>query len=306
MRKNLKILSKFHVSFMFADYDKYNKENKHNRSKKGGVYMKYVGRLALMAAAAWMMTGCVQQTKQAEYLGIDAAKAIALAAADITESDAVFTTAELEEKNGISYYEIDFTVGGQEYDYDIDAISGKIIENQTKAVDDTAAANTATTANATNAASDGQVTVEEAKEIALNHAGLTADGVTFIKGKLERDDGREKYEIEFYTSDFKEYDYEIDPKTGEILSYDYDAENFAPQKTTTTNSSAITEDKAKEIALAQVSGATLDDIREWEVDYDDGRLEYEGKIYDADTEYEFTIDGYSGSIISWETEPLRH
>lgn len=289
---------------MFAGYDKYNKENKHNRSKKGGVYMKYLGRLTVMTAAAWMMTGCVQQTKQAEYLGVDAAKAIALAAADITESDAVFTTAELEEKNGLSYYEIDFTVGGQEYDYDIDAISGKIIENQTKAVDDTAA-NEATTANTTNAASDGQVTLEEAKEIALNHAGLTADGVTFIKGKLERDDGREKYDIEFYTSDFKEYDYEIDPQTGEILSYDYDAEDYAPQKSSTGNSSAITEAKAKEIAVAQVSGATVDDIREWEVDYDDGRLEYEGKIYDADTEYEFTIDGYSGSIISWETEPLR-
>lgn len=289
---------------MFAGYDKYNKENKHNRSKKGGVYMKYLGRLTVMAAAAWMMTGCVQQTKQAEYLGVDAAKAIALAAADITESDAVFTTAELEEKNGLSYYEIDFTVGGQEYDYDIDAISGKIIENQTKAVDDTAA-NEATTANTTNAASDGQVTLEEAKEIALNHAGLTADGVTFIKGKLERDDGREKYDIEFYTSDFKEYDYEIDPQTGEILSYDYDAEDYAPQKSSTGNSSAITEAKAKEIAVAQVSGATVDDIREWEADYDDGRLEYEGKIYDADTEYEFTIDGYSGSIISWETEPLH-
>ena len=289
---------------MFAGYDKYNKENKHNRSKKGGVYMKYLGRLTVMAAAAWMMTGCVQQTKQAEYLGVDAAKAIALAAADITESDAAFTTAELEEKNGLSYYEIDFTVGGQEYDYDIDAISGKIIENQTKAVDDTAA-NEATTANTTNAASDGQVTLEEAKEIALNHAGLSADGVTFIKGKLERDDGREKYDIEFYTSDFKEYDYEIDPQTGEILSYDYDAEDYAPQKSSTGNSSAITEAKAKEIAVAQVSGATVDDIREWEADYDDGRLEYEGKIYDADTEYEFTIDGYSGSIISWETEPLR-
>lgn len=289
---------------MFAGYDKYNKENKHNRSKKGGVYMKYFGRLTVMAAAAWMMTGCVQQTKQAEYLGVDAAKAIALAAADITESDAVFTTAELEEKNGLSYYEIDFTVGGQEYDYDIDAISGKIIETQTKAVDDTAA-NEATTANTINATSDGQVTLEEAKEIALNHAGLSADGVTFIKGKLERDDGREKYDIEFYISDFKEYDYEIDPQTGEILSYDYDAEDYAPQKSSTGNSSAITEAKAKEIAVAQVSGATVDDIREWEADYDDGRLEYEGKIYDADTEYEFTIDGYSGSIISWETEPLR-
>ena len=137
---------------------------------------------------------------------------------------------------------------------------------------------------------------------------LKLDNVTIVETKnssyLEFDDGRAVYDVDFWSSN-REYDYEIDPQTGEILSYDYDAEDYAPQKLSTGNSSAITEAKAKEIAVAQVSGATVDDIREWEADYDDGRLEYEGKIYDADTEYEFTIDGYSGSIISWETEPLR-
>lgn len=261
--------------------------------------MKYwkTGAIAAVASLG-IMTGCVQQSSQAEYVGLDAAKAIAMAAADVSENTAVFTTAELEDRNGTAYYEIDFTVDGKAYEYDIDAMSGKIIETQSKPIEEMTAETAAANADA---AADGKVTAEEAKQIALQHAGLKSDAVTFVKEKLERDDGRQKYDIEFYTSDFQEYDYEIDATTGEILSYDYDAEQYAAVET----GEGITEEKAKEIALSQVSGATANDIYEWEVDYDDGRLQYEGKIYDADTEYEFTIDGYSGAIQSWETEPIR-
>ena len=62
--------------------------------------------------------------------------------------------------------------------------------------------------------------------------------------------------------------------------------------------------EAKKIALAQVPGAKESDIREFEVDYDDGRLEYEGTIYYGELEYEFEIDGYSGAIRSWEAESI--
>ena len=265
--------------------------------------MGYWKKAVILTASFWMLTGCVQQSRQAEYVGIDAAKAIAMAAADVSENIATFTTAGLEDRNGIAYYDIDFSVDGKEYEYDIDAISGKIIENQSEHIDSVAADSSvaSTTETTANTASNGQVTIENAKEIALQHAGLSSDTVTFVKEKLERDDGRQKYEIEFYTSDFKEYDYEIDAATGDILSFDYDAEQYASAETGST----ITEEKAKEIALAQVPGATIEDIYEWEVDYDDGRLQYEGKIYDADTQYEFTIDGYSGAIRSWEAEVLR-
>lgn len=64
----------------------------------------------------------------------------------------------------------------------------------------------------------------EARTIALTHAGLTADLVTFTKSSLDRDDGREKYEIEFHSTDWVEYDYDIDPYTGQILGYDKDEE----------------------------------------------------------------------------------
>ena len=74
-----------------------------------------------------------------------------------------------------------------------------------------------------------------------------------------------------------------------------------PAEGTTT----ITADQAKEIALAKVPGATVNDIYEFELDRDDGRLEYEGTIWYNGTEYEFTIDGYSGAIREWDTEVHR-
>ena len=101
--------------------------------------------------------------------------------------------------------------------------------------------------------------------------------------------------------DGKEYDYEIDASTGEVVSYDYDAESFAPPA---SQDSKISAQKAKELALAQVPGASESDIWEFDTDYDDGRIEYEGKIIYDGMEYEFEIDAYSGAFRSWEAEPI--
>ena len=145
------------------------------------------------------------------------------------------------------------------------------------------------------------ITEDEAKTIALEKAGKTNDEVTFIQSKLDMDDGRQVYDVEFYTADYKEYDYEIDAYTGEVVSFDYDAEHYSQ---TNTSGGTMTADEAKELALSQVPGATASDIREFETDYDDGRTEYEGKIVYDGMEYEFEIDGYSGAIRNWESEPV--
>ena len=261
--------------------------------------------LTTLCAAALLtlsLVGCSQQTSQAEYIGIDAAKAIALEAAGVSESAASFSTAGLDRQNGTDYYAVDFTANGQSYEYDIDAVTGVIIdssapEDGTAVSNGSGAAAPATDGTSTTGAA---ITEERAQEIALEDAGLTSDQVTFIRSGLDYDDGRQIYDIEFYTADYQEYDYEIDANTGDILSYDFDAESYAPSGSGDT---AITADEAKEIALAEVPGATADDIYEFEVDRDDGRLEYEGSIFYSGTEYEFTIDGYSGAIRSWESEP---
>lgn len=272
-------------------------------------------RISILCAAALLMSavvGCGQQSSQAEYIGIDAAKAIALESAGVSKATASFSTAGLDQKNGVNFYAVDFTANGQSYEYDIDAITGVVIssnapeaagEGNTGGVEISSGA-TQTTAQANTTSSGSTVngpaiTEGRAKEIALENAGFTADQVTFIKSKLDYDDGQQYYDVEFYTADYVEYDYEINASTGDVISYDMDAEGYTPP---TSGSTTITADQAKEIALAKVPGATVSDIYEFELDRDDGRLEYEGTIYYSGVEYEFTIDGYSGAIRGWEAE----
>ena len=291
--------------------------------------MKRNAIYGLCAAALLMagLTGCGQQSSQAEYIGIDAAKAIALESAGVSEATASFSTAGLDKQNGMDFYAVDFTANGQSYEYDIDAVTGVVISSVTPdSGDDTVTAGVETSATpapestpdaatpvantpntqqtttnqTTNQTTSTGITESRAKEIALADAGLSADQVTFIKSKLDYDDGRQVYDVEFYTSDYKEYDYEIDASTGKIVSYDFDAENYTPPAS--SSGTAITADQAKQIALAEVPGATTSDIYEFELDRDDGRLEYEGSIYYGGVEYEFTIDGYSGAIRGWEVD----
>ena len=281
---------------------------------------KAIPALCAAGLLALALTGCGGGTAggQAEYIGIDAAKAVALEAAGVAEDDAVFSTAGLDKRNGMDYYAVDFTAGGQSYEYDIDAVTGVVIDSssgggtaETPAAGDDdgtasapAAASPSPSAGQTTGGQAAAVTEEQARETALSHAGFTADQVTFVRSELDRDDGRLMYDVEFYTSDYKEYDYEIDAATGEILSYDYDAEGYSNQPNATPGT-AITAEQARAIALAEVPGAAESDIYEFETDRDDGRLEYEGKIIYNNTEYEFTIDGYSGAIREWDAEPFH-
>ena len=281
---------------------------------------KAIPALCAAGLLALALTGCGGGTAggQAEHIGIDAAKAVALEAAGVAEDDAVFSTAGLDKRNGMDYYAVDFTAGGRSYEYDIDAVTGVVIDSssgggtaETPAAGDDdgtasapAAASPSPSAGQTTGGQAAAVTEEQARETALSHAGLTADQVTFVRSELDRDDGRLMYDVEFYTSDYKEYDYEIDAATGEILSYDYDAEGYSYQPNATPGT-AITAEQARAIALAEVPGAAESDIYEFETDRDDGRLEYEGKIIYNNTEYEFTIDGYSGAIREWDAEPFH-
>ncbi len=66
------------------------------------------------------------------------------------------------------------------------------------------------------------ISVDKAKEAALKHAGLAATAVTFTKAKLDKDDGKVKYEVEFYSGQ-KEYEYEIDAHTGKVLESSVDS-----------------------------------------------------------------------------------
>ena len=138
---------------------------------------------------------------------IDAAKAAALADAGLVESDVTFTKEKLDWDDGIAVYDIEFLTADTEYDYEIDAATGAVLDKSAELFRPN---------ESQGQAMDASIGVESAKEIAAAHAGLSKEEVFFTKAELEH--GRSEYEIEFY-HDRIEYEYTIDAATGAILEY---------------------------------------------------------------------------------------
>ena len=67
----------------------------------------------------------------------------------------------------------------------------------------------------------GKISASRAEEIALDHAGVSKAEAKFLKSNLDIDDGRYKYEVDFYANGY-EYDYEIDAESGKVIDSDKD------------------------------------------------------------------------------------
>ncbi|MCI6459180.1 MAG: PepSY domain-containing protein [Clostridiales bacterium] len=162
---------------------------------------------------------------------------------------------------------------------------------------------------------NSKITMEQAQEIALKHAKLTSDQVSFIKTDTELENGIEVYNIEF-SYENKEYDYKINSANGEIVEYDSDIEDYdiTQQQATkenksvtpnnqNSNNSKITVEKAKEISLKH---ANLKDNQvvfdKTEMDYDNGVQVYDIEFHYNNIEYNYEIDANTGNILSYSQD----
>ena len=267
------------------------------------------------AAASIPQQSSQEQTKeQTQMIPMEEAQEAALKAADIVAADADISATTLSEVAGVACYKVEFTSGEYAYAYTINAETGAVMEmssqeqnaqasgTQTETTDPAAPApaQTSAAAPAQNATGTGTVDEAAAQKIALEHAGVKAADATITKSKLDYEDGRQVYDIEWYAGGAK-YDYEIATDTGEIISSAYEEKTMGADSRNVT----VSEADAKKTALDRVSGATDKNLYEWKLDYEDGHPEYEGKIIYGGTEYEFTIDAATGSVTEWDAEKVR-
>jgi beta-lactamase regulating signal transducer with metallopeptidase domain len=190
---------------------------------------KWLALLCLMAAMfSTILSGAMVAFAngtvhpQSNYIGEAKAKSIALQHAGITEQQATFLKVHLDSEHHAIVYDIEFYSGNTEYDYEIDAASGIIREFGGDVEYYSIPANTATVPGGIAANSTAQYIGEaKAKSIALQHAGITEQQVTFLKVHLDSEHHAIVYDIEFYSGN-TEYDYEIDAISGEIREYDHD------------------------------------------------------------------------------------
>lgn len=250
------------------------------------------------------------------------AKAIALQDSGLKESDVSALHAELDFDDGRFQYEIDFYRDGTEYEYVIQARDGGIISRDIEGGRNNSSQNSPSDPSgveydntpsseqsiqsSTDANGQKQVSLDKAKAAALADAKLSEANVTFTKTKLDNDGGIKIYDIEFYTDDTK-YDYEINASDGTVHEKDVEAVSISPTASADSKNNAKDEyigiERAKEIALNHAN-LTETDVRfvKSELDYDDGKAEYEIEFYLDKKEYDYTIDAVSGNIINYDVD----
>lgn len=145
---------------------------------------------------------------------------------------------------------------------------------------------------------DGEMTLEQAKEIALADAGITEADASHLRGRLDYDDGKKIYDVEFYAGD-TEYDYEILADSGEIYEKNLETRKSQPAGDT----EMINLDAAKEIA-ANHAGISLENATflKAELDQDDFRPEYEIEFFGGGRTYEYVIEPYTGEVLEAEID----
>lgn len=159
--------------------------------------------------------------KSATVIGEDAAKAIALENAGLAENDVTFVLAHLDHDDGRTVYDVEFYVDMKEYDYEIDAYSGEIVSCDFD-IENYTAASQSNSGSVAPQQSNTAITLEEAKALALEKAGVSQSDATFRETSFEYDDGIAVFQIDFISGTL-EYEVEINANTGAITEYDVES-----------------------------------------------------------------------------------
>ena len=142
--------------------------------------------------------------------------------AGTTALDSVTAEVDSELDESPAHYEVELHTAWGEFEYLVDAYTGKVISGQKDLL------TTASTPNETTKPSDQKpdpsgtaqdIGYAKAKSIALNHAGVSENEAYDMDIELDDEDGILVYEVEFKSGNM-EYDYEINAATGAILKYE--------------------------------------------------------------------------------------
>lgn len=217
-------------------------------------------------------------------------EALDIALRNVNTTRENITMTSTNKDHGDNKYEFEFFDNNYEYDIEIDMTSGRVIKIEKdvrKGV------------NIENDTSDNQITLEEAKEVALSYLNLDNSEVTFTKNKLDLENGILIYELELFTTDM-EYEIDINAYNKGIIRVEKDNKNHYNIDNNSNN--YIGSDKAKDIAL---NHSGISDNVVWkrtEFDFENNIPIYEVEFYYNNMEYNYEINAINGNIIKYEID----
>ena len=290
--------------------------------KKGLIATALIGSLLAVGGGSVYAVG---QVARSSAISEEAAINFACVDAGISPQDITRSRIDFDYERGVFVYDIDFIAGDTEYEYTIHSTNGSVLDSSKEKVFNQASP-TGTQATPTPTTTD-EYAIDESQAFAnaLSDAGLNDSQVTLKRTKLERDDGRIVYDVEFAIIGEKEFDYSIDALTGEIVeksSDAWEAEDYLEYGLTipdgkdpanpitpgdaTSTETALSLDEAKDVALTH-SGVDKSAavISKAKLEHDDGLQKYDIEFYvPGEGEYEYEINAATGVILESSRESI--
>ena len=266
-----------------------------------------------------------------DVIGLEAAQSAAVSDAGV--SSPTFTKGTLDRDNGRSIYEIEFISGNTKYEYDIDALSGSVLSRKIENV------STSTGSGVSGVIGEDAARQTALSDAGLSASDVTFgkvqldndDGRWQYEIEFYTSSGKYEYDIDAQSGSIlskeSEATHTVTPPSSPTSSAASAETTPAPSQTTppstsqtastapstsstpsttttpNTNPTLISEQAAKDAAAsdAGLSSSSVTFIQV-QLEKDDGRWEYEIDFYANNTEYDYTIDASTGSILKRESE----
>ncbi len=267
-----------------------------------------------------------------DVIGLEAAQSAAVSDAGV--SSPTFTKGTLDRDNGRSIYEIEFISGNTKYEYDIDALSGSVLSRKIENV------STSTGSGVSGVIGEDAARQTALSDAGLSASDVTFgkvqldndDGRWQYEIEFYTSSGKYEYDIDAQSGSILSKESEAThtvtppssptssaasaettpapsqttpPSTSSQTASTAPSTSSTPSTTTTpnTNPTLISEQAAKDAAASDAglssSSVTFTQVQ---LEKDDGRWEYEIDFYANNTEYDYTIDASTGSILQRESE----
>ena len=184
--------------------------------------------LSLAGCAATNPASTPTGNNTTNFLTKEEVKEIVFTHANVNSAEVVDLEVELDEEDGTIYYDLEFDHKDKEYDYRVDALSGKILYSkaepketvsqqvvtppaETKPADVTPVETKPATTT-----TKKKIGVTKAKNAAFKHAGVKSSAAWDVDVDLDTEQGKLVYEVSFDAGGY-EYEYDIDAYSGKVL-----------------------------------------------------------------------------------------
>ena len=201
------------------------KDTQHSFGSLAGLTVHQLNLLVDRKEAQTGELEIVGKPSEKSYIGRDAAKDAAVKHAGLDAAQVENVRVQLDFDDGTMVYEVEFVCDGWEYDYEINALDGAVLDFEKEFTGES---------QLPIQPPDGDIGEQLAVETALRHAGLTAEFVDWVNCQREEDDGVEYYEVTFRHGVW-EYEYEIGVYSPMVLDWEkeqvYDITPVVPPQT---------------------------------------------------------------------------